>query len=292
MPGSRRAINIRAVRTRALLYSLPLLLFASDALAWGLQTHLLFAQYALFMLPFADPDLRKAAARFPRLVLAGACLPDLVLTGRLVGTPAFRRSHRWSTMRRLAAVPRDDADRALALGYASHLVTDVVAHNHFVPDHEARIGRVPYAVHALAEWAMDHHVRTQLQADPSELLAEERRRVADFAARVFRCEGALARRALGLLGRADGVLRFSPLPALCGALLRRLDRKLAPRFDGYLERAAGALQGIEAALAGALVDWEDSDPEGHGGGHHAGEQGADRRPGQDIARIVQAEHHS
>ena len=275
------------MRLRFLLYAIPLALFAPDALAWGLQSHLVFAHYALLMMPFADSRLRAAAARFPRLVLAGACLPDLALTGGFAGTPAFRRTHRWSTLRRISAVPRDDADRALLVGYASHLVTDVVAHNDFVPEHEARIARVRHAVHALAEWAMDDHLRAELPARPGELLAENHAVVVDFAARAFRCGPGPAARAVTLLQRADQLLRGSTIPAFCGAVLHLSDRELAPRFDGYLRRATAALQGIEAAMAGALVDWKDSDPEGY-----ACEQAADRRAGEDVARIVQPEHHS
>lgn len=271
---------------RSLLYAAPLALFAPDALAWGLQTHMFFAQCALSLVPFADPRLRAAAARFPRLVLAGACLPDLALTGGLLGTPAFRRAHRWSTLRRLAAAPRDDTDRALALGYASHLVTDVIAHTFFVPEHEARIARVRHAVHALAEWAMDDHLRARVSANPREILAADHRLIAAFAARAFRCDAALASRAVGVLGRADGALRSSPLPALCRLIVGFTDRSIVPRFDAYVRRATATLSGIESALGGRFVDWDGSDPEGH-----AGDQSADSGARQHIARIVQPENH-
>jgi hypothetical protein len=278
---------MRAMRmTRTLAYGLPLALFAPDALAWGLQTHLFFAQYALLIAPFADPQLRAAAARLPGLVLAGACLPDLLLAGRALGTPVFSRAHRWSTLRRLSAVPRDDADRALSIGYASHLVTDVVAHNFFVPEHEARLVRVPHATHALAEWAMDDYLRARVGAAPREVLAGDFALVSDFAARAFRCETPLARRALSLLGRADGVLRSSPLPRLCRWIVTLADRQAPARFDTYLQRAIETLPGIEAALSGSFVDWVDSDPEGH-----SGDQGADARAREHVARIMQAEHH-
>lgn len=274
------------MRLRALLYALPLAAFAPDALAWGLQTHLVFAHYALLMTPFADPQLRAAIARFPRLVLAGACLPDLALTGGLVGTPAFRRAHRWSTLRRLAAAPRDDADRALALGYASHLVTDVVAHNHFVPEHEARIGRVRHVVHALAEWAMDDYLRAQRPAEPAEVVAEEFPVMADFITRAFRCEPAVAARALRLLQRGDAALRASPIPAWCRGIVALIDRKLAPRLDDYLRRATETLPGIEAALKGAYVDWEASDPEGK-----ARHQRADAGAREHVARVVKTQNY-
>lgn len=254
---------------------LALLLFAHDAHAWGLQTHLLLAQSALVLLPFADPALRAAARRLPRLVLAGACLPDLFLAGRALGTPAFRRAHLWSTLRRIGAAPRNDIEQALALGYASHLVSDVVAHNFFVPEHEARLVNVPHATHALAEWAMDHHVGGRLRA--AELLAQAE--VVPFVARAFRCDEDLAERAVRLLARADAWLRASPVPRLCHRLVDS-----AP-FAGWLERAAAALHGIEAALGGARTDWEGLDPEGH-----AGDQGAEPRAGQNVAGIMKPEH--
>jgi hypothetical protein len=279
-------VRLRFLR-RSLLYAAPLLLFAPDALAWGLQTHVFFAQCALALLPFGDSQLRAAALRFPRLVLAGACLPDLALTGGLIGTPAFRCAHRWSTLRRLAAMPRDDADQALALGYASHLVTDVIAHNFFVPEHEARIGRVRHAVHALAEWAMDDYLRPRVRANPRELLCADHVLIAQFASRAFRCEEALAGRAVRLLGRADGALRSSIVPGLCRRIVGVIDRRIGPRFDAYVERATSMLSGIESAMSGGIRDWEGSDPEGHAGDH-----GADSRTGEHIARIVQSENHS
>lgn len=271
---------------RLLAYAVPLALFAPDASAWGLQTHVCLAQVALLTLPFADPQLRGAALRFPRLVLAGACLPDLMLAGHALRTPAFARAHRWSTLRRLAATPRCDADRALALGYASHLVTDVVAHNHFVPEHEARLARVPHATHALAEWAMDRHLRADLPAQPRDLLRENMAEIAGFVARSFRCPEPLARRALALLGGADAWLRASPLPSLCAAALRLFDRQVDGRLDAYVDRTLQTLPGIEGALGGAFTDWVESDPEGHGG---------DQRPEggarQHVAGIVQSQHH-
>jgi len=115
-----------------------LALFAPEALAWGLQTHVFLAQWLLAAAPFADPQIRAAVRRLPGLVLAGACLPDLALAGRALGLAAFRRAHQWSTLRRLAAACWDE-ERAIAVGYASHLLADVVAHNRFVPEHERRI---------------------------------------------------------------------------------------------------------------------------------------------------------
>jgi hypothetical protein len=243
------------VRLRSFLYALPLLVFAGDALAWGLQTHLFFAQHLLLALPFADPDFRRAALRLPRLVLAGACLPDLSLVGRALGTPVFRRNHLWATQRRFTAASCDE-ERAIAVGYASHLLADVVAHNRFVPEHERRIAPIAYATHALCEWAMDDYVRHAVFAEPAELLEAERGALCDIVARRLRCSEALVRRAIELLARAERALRRSRLPGLCRLLARRFDHHLAPRFEAYTRETASALAQLGAVLDGIAPEFD------------------------------------
>ncbi|HEX9180778.1 MAG TPA: zinc dependent phospholipase C family protein, partial [Burkholderiales bacterium] len=134
-------------RLQPLLWVVPFLLTSADAWAWGLATHVYFAQLLLWSVPLLDRRFRGALARFPRLVLAGACLPDLALFGRRAGTAAFDGTHQWATADRLLHGSRDDAERALALGFASHLLVDVIAHNHFVPSHEAIWLNVPVLTH-------------------------------------------------------------------------------------------------------------------------------------------------
>jgi len=258
-----------------------LALWPTDALAWGLQTHLYFAQYALALLPLADPELRAAARRLPRLVLAGACLPDLAIVGLLLGTPAFRRAHLWSTLRRVATAPRSEAEAALAIGYASHLLSDVVAHNLFVPEHERRIGRGAMVAHLGAEWAMDQHVRGKLEFDPAQALRGFEKDAIGLVCRALPASPALAARALGILARGDAVLRASPVPALCRAAFG------TKRFDAYLARTVQMLGRLDQALGGGFEDWCGSDPEGGGG-----DQGAERCAGEHVARIVQPEDHA
>ena len=231
------------------LLAIPLLLFAGDALAWGLQTHLYFAQQMLFAVPLLDPEIRRAAARFPRLVLAGACLPDLALAGGALGIRLFRGTHQWATLRRLAAA-RCDEERAVALGYASHLVADVVAHHRFVPEHERRVADVAHATHALCEWAMDDYLKPWVCAVPGALLQAERRPLAQFVSRRWRCSEPLALRAIDWLSGADRLLRAARIPRLCGAVLRFVDRSLAPRFDAYVRETSAALAQVGPVLEG------------------------------------------
>jgi hypothetical protein len=241
---------MRPVKQGTVFCALAAALFAPDAFAWGLQTHVFLAQWLLAAAPLADPQLRAAALRLPRLVLAGACLPDLALAGRMLGLTAFRRAHRWSTLRRLAATCWDE-ERALAVGYASHLLADVVAHNRFVPEHERRILDVPHVTHALCEWAMDQHVKPELEVQPAELLATELPTLLDAAARAFHCREPVARRALRFLGRAEGLLRASRLPRICRRTMNLVHSDPAAYFDGYLGEARLMVRQIEAVLGGA-----------------------------------------
>jgi hypothetical protein len=230
------------------------LLFAPDALAWGLQTHVFIAQWALAAVPLADPRLRAAVLRLPHLVLAGACLPDLALAGRMLRLSAFRTAHQWSTLRRLAAAAGDEA-RAIAVGYASHLLADIIAHNRFVPEHERRILQVPHVTHALCEWAMDHHLSPGLRAQPTDLLGSEARALGHAAGVAFGCSERLAQRALRVLAKAERLLRVSRLPRLCARILGVLDVDVAPRFDAYIGDAAGVVRRIDAVLSGVEPRW-------------------------------------
>jgi hypothetical protein len=263
---------------------LCMLFYVPDAHAWGLQSHLFFAHHALGAVALADPELRAAAARLPRLVLAGACIPDLAIVGRFfLGTPVFRRSHLWGTLRRIAAAPRDDHERALALGYATHLVADVVAHNEFVPEHEARIGDKAMIAHLVSEWAMDHDLRREIR--PAHALEDAGVHAAQFVARAFSCSETYARRALDVLMRGERLLRASPAPRLCRAAVGLMNRQAATCFSLYIAKTKLAMAGVETALAGGFEDWSGLDPEGS-----QGDGGAERRAREHIARVVQAEY--
>lgn len=238
-----------------LLAAVPLLFHAGDALAWGLYTHVYFAQLLVWAVPLLDPELRRAAMRFPRLVMAGACLPDLALVGPRIGTRAFDQNHRWDTAHALIDAAIDDETRALAVGYTSHLLVDVIAHNHFVPAHEKLWLDVPLLTHVAVEWAMDAHLSKHLFATPGELLESEAAVMADFVGQHTGCGAALTGEALRLLARADRFLRGSGLPRACYRMFR-LDSGLRRRFDAYIEATAMRLGQINRVLANEAPAWE------------------------------------
>jgi hypothetical protein len=233
-----------------LAWFLPLALFCNDALAWGLFTHVYFGQLLIWAIPLADFRFRRAVARLPGLVLAGACLPDIALFSRFAGAPALNATHQWSTAQRVLAMAEDDESRALALGYASHLLADVIAHNHFVPAHEQLWLDRPVVTHAISEWAMDAYVAPHLFARPSELIHCHHARMSEFAATHFGCARGAARRALGCLRHGEALLRASRLPSMLlrGACV--IDRRVQQRFEWYVAETATRLAQINRLIGG------------------------------------------
>ncbi|MEW6415703.1 MAG: zinc dependent phospholipase C family protein [Pseudomonadota bacterium] len=244
------------MQTRRIVWwwAVPALLFAGDALAWGLATHVYFAQWLAWAVPLADPALRRAVRRFPWRVMAGACLPDLALVGATARTRAFDGTHRWDTAHALLARAHDDEARACAVGAISHLWVDIIAHNHFVPAHEHLWWNVPMLTHAAAEWAMDRHVARHVFQSPATLLRGDDWLVG-YVADQFGCPPAASRRAIRQLAGAEALLRHSRLADILHGVGRVFDRRLAARFDYYIQEVTQRLPQINRVLAGEAPAW-------------------------------------
>ncbi len=253
--AARMNVTARAhPRRTALLWAVPAVLFAGDALAWGLYTHVYFAQLLVWAVPLVDPALRRAVRRFPQRLMAGACLPDLALVGSTARTRAFGASHRWESAHALLAAASDDESRACAVGAMSHLWVDIIAHNHFVPAHEHLWWNVPMLTHAASEWAMDRHIARHLFKPPATLLTADDWMV-DYVARNFDCIPAASRRAIRQLSGAERLLRQSRLPAMLHGMGQMLDCNLAARFDYYLREVTLRLPQLNRVLAGEVPAW-------------------------------------
>ena len=245
---------------RHLAWLISLLLYSSDALAWGLYTHVYFAQQFVWAIPLADARFRRAVREFPAWVMAGACLPDLSLTGRHAGTNDFNQTHQWDTARKLLEQACCDEERAIALGYASHLLVDIIAHNHFVPAHENLWVNIPVLTHASSEWAMDAHVQDHVFNPPSRLLKQNQIVLAQYAASQFQCDAVKARRAIMLLAHGEAALRNSRLADGLYHAGIMLDRKLKCRFNYYLRETSRRLVQINRLLEGHDPVWQPEPP--------------------------------
>lgn len=192
--------------------------------------------------------------------MAGACLPDLPLTGRHVGTHNFNQTHQWETARRLLEQAYCDEERAIALGFASHLLADIIAHNHFVTAHEKLWVNVPVLTHASCEWAMDAHVKIHVFNSPAQLLKRNQDALAHFAAAHFRCDPAQARAAIGLLAHGDALLRGSQLAEGLYHTGKVLDRNLKRRFNYYLRETSRRLSQVNQVIDDHNPVWHPEPP--------------------------------
>lgn len=223
--------------------------------AWGLYTHVYFAQLLLWSTPLADPRFRRAAVAFPRLVLAGACLPDLSLVGRHHGAKILDESHYWSHALHQIDTADTDAERAISLGFVCHLLADVIAHNHFVPAHEQMWGDMPMLTHAAAEWSMDSHVQQHLFVVPSMLLDQHRHELAVYVSGHFGCEVHEAWKSLRTLANAEAMLRKSRLHDACYLGARLIEDRLRQRFNHYLRETGARMVQINRVLSGEVPQW-------------------------------------
>jgi hypothetical protein len=192
--------------------------------------------------------------------MAGACLPDLALVRGIARTEQLGDSHDWELAARQLEKADSDEARALALGYASHLLTDIFAHNHFVPAHESVWADIPIATHASCEWALDHHVRGQLYATPGMLMKREHATIQAYLGGAFDCPADEADRLISALTRAERLLRFSRLPAFAHAVGRVADKRMLRRFNHYLDQTVRRLPQINSLIAGERPEWDANPP--------------------------------
>ena len=225
---------------------LPCCLYSVDANAWGLVTHLYFAQSLLWAMPLLDPRLQNAIKRFPELVMAGACLPDLAIVSH-----RYRHTHLWENAHQLMITAKTDEETAIAIGYLSHLYVDVIAHNHFVPAHEALWHKNQIFTHIASEWAMDGHLAPLMKnTSPRYLLNKHQVIITQFISVQFRCPAHMTNLALKRLAFWDGVLRSVKLPTLIYGFARLVDQRVFKHFVYYVAKTQVAIADIGAVLNG------------------------------------------
>jgi hypothetical protein len=226
---------------------LPFCLYSIDANAWGLMTHLYFAQSLVWAMPLLDPRLQRTIKKFPELVMAGACLPDLAIVSH-----RFRHTHLWENAHQLIITAKNDEELAIAIGYASHLYVDVIAHNHFVPAHEAMWHKNEVFTHITSEWAMDGHLAPIMNVSPKYLLIKHQSIIAEFISPQFRCSVSSTNVALKRLAYWDGVLRAVKLPSIIYILVKIVDSRVFKHFAYYVAKTQLAIAEIGEVLEGKV----------------------------------------
>lgn len=234
-----------------LFWLMPFFLHANDANAWGLMTHLYFAHSLLWAMPALDGRLRKAIKNFPDLVMAGACLPDLAIVSK-----QFKDTHDWRYAHDLLERAENDEELAIAIGYASHLYVDVIAHNHFVPAHEEMWTDNGMLAHIASEWAMDAHLAPLLHTSPGKLIKKHLRILTAFTSEAFDCRPEITKRALNRLRFWDNVLRSARLPHAIYLSIQIVDKRVFKHFVYYISHTQNAISEIGVVLKGERPSWK------------------------------------
>jgi hypothetical protein len=114
------------------LVALAVLLWPSDALAWGPVTHLVHGTQVLDSLSILAPALQEIL-RQNRLPYLYGCVAADIVQAKKYTRSLYTHCHCWPVGWQIAESARSEREQAFAYGYLSHLAGDVFSHNHFVP---------------------------------------------------------------------------------------------------------------------------------------------------------------
>lgn len=142
----------------SVLLALVCILLAPDnALAWGPGVHMAISNQLLMAPGMLGPALGPLLATHPQPFIYGALSADIFVGKGCRARPGH--SHNWETALALLETSEADALRAYALGYASHLAADVIAHNYYVPNMLRLSPGSGKLSHVLVEMQADRHIQ-------------------------------------------------------------------------------------------------------------------------------------
>jgi Zinc dependent phospholipase C len=136
-----------------------MLLWPGHAWAWGIGFHLQIGTGILDGIRQIAPQLESCLKAFPYDYLYGCIAADITLGKKF--THYLQHCHSWRVAKQVIAAAEDDAQRACAYGYLSHLAMDVVAHSYFVPYKMVRTFSTMTLKHTYWE------IRMEAEVDPS-----------------------------------------------------------------------------------------------------------------------------
>jgi hypothetical protein len=131
-------------------------LVPESAWAWGVGAHLQVGSWLLEQLPQLPAQLQPLLAAYPHDYLYGCISADITLGKKY--THHLRHCHSWRMGRQVLDAATDDAQRACAYGYLSHLAADTIAHGYFVPYKLMRSYNTALLQHAYWEMRFEAHV--------------------------------------------------------------------------------------------------------------------------------------
>jgi len=139
---------------------LALLLFPTEAMAWGIGVHLQTGSWVLDNLTKLPDALRTILAAHPNDYLYGCISADITLGKKY--THYLRHCHSWRMGLKILKRAETDGQRACAYGYLSHLAADTVAHSYYVPYKLMRTYNTVLLKHAYWEMRFEAHIAPEV----------------------------------------------------------------------------------------------------------------------------------
>ena len=133
---------------------------STPGLCWGPGVHIETSLYVLEGLLLIAPFARKIISAHPYAFIYGSVAPDMVFGKRYMTHE--RNNHNWENGFRIFRMANGDRQKSFALGYLTHLASDTVAHNMYVPDRMIDIndGRGHMMHELIFDAVLDDHVWT------------------------------------------------------------------------------------------------------------------------------------
>jgi hypothetical protein len=140
-----------------LIISLTLFIFIpSQLFAYGPAFHLKIGYELLNYLTLFSPLTQQLLSEYPLDFLYGNISPDIIIGKRFL--PYHKHCHNWNIAKDLIDFATSPSQKAFAYGYLTHLASDVIAHNYFVPVQIIKTFKARTLTHLYWETRLDNKV--------------------------------------------------------------------------------------------------------------------------------------
>lgn len=139
-----------------LLIILPIILMPANLYAWGPGTHLEVATTLLKEASLFAPAVAVLMKKYRDAFVYGMVSADVLVGKKYAGY--LHHNHNWRVGRQVFERCKTDRERAAAYGYLTHLASDIIAHNYYVPYMIIKSFDTKMMQHAYWELRFDVHV--------------------------------------------------------------------------------------------------------------------------------------
>ncbi|MBW2187068.1 MAG: zinc dependent phospholipase C family protein [Deltaproteobacteria bacterium] len=143
-----------------LLLIVALALIPQNACAWGFGVHLQLGCQLLSHISCLPANIQQILTNFPADFLYGCMSADITIGKKY--THYLKHCHSWNIGDKILAHASNDAQRACAYGYLSHLAADTIAHSYMVPFKMVRSYNTVFLKHAYWELRFESQIPEEI----------------------------------------------------------------------------------------------------------------------------------